>query len=152
MSHENYEYDYTNDLEEITFTDNMDFIDILFILQDFIIMHNILDNQISDILNIYSAKIKKLSNYNNYDVNTIFLLLYSSIMLYNDLANPKIIKKIKHNEFIKMFYNINNNQLLKNTLSCIYNKIYDKIKNENIKNNVLHNKNILTSKKSCMIL
>ena len=141
-----------NVLQNIILDDNIDFIDALFILQDFLISNNILDYQINRILDIYSKKIKNISKYNNYDQDIIFLLLYSSIMLYNDLANPQVINKIKHNEFIKMLENINNDQLTFDVLSNIYNKIYDKIKDKNIENNKLHDKTILTCKKSCIIL
>ena len=151
-----YENDeYINNLQNIILNDNNDFIDALFILQDFLSVNNILDYQINNILNIYSEKIKNISKYNNYDIDIIFLLLYSSIMLYNDLANPEVINKIKHNEFVKMLNNINNSQISCKFLSNIYNKIYDKINNENIKNNKLHNKKIITcekSTKSCIIL
>jgi hypothetical protein len=149
---ENNKNDCINEIQNISFDDNMTFVDTLFVLQNFLFIHNILDNHISIILDIYSSKIKKISNYNNYDQDTIFLLLYSSIMLYNDLANAHIINKIKHNEFIKMFDNINNNQLSRELLSDIYNKIYDRIKHENIQNNKLHDKKILTSKSSCVFL
>lgn len=76
------------------------------------------------------------------------MLLYVTIMLYNDLANPDIKNKIKLKGFIKMTDGLlNNNNFPKDFITEIYNDIYDKIKEENIENNILQNKKFEQSNK-----
>ena len=135
-----------DNLQNIMLTDDMNFTDLLFILQEFLFTHNILDNENILMLETYSEKIYKLKNFSCYNKDTIFLLLYLSIMLYNDLCDPRIINKIKQNEFIKLFNTIDD-KLSYDLLENIYNNI-----NDNIKNNILHDKKIITYKKSCIIL
>ena len=99
-----------NKLEIIELDENIDFADALFILQDFLHDNNILDYQIASILDDYSGKITKINSCKEYSQTELFLLLYSSIMLYNDLANPAIKKKLKLNGYIKMMNGCNNNK------------------------------------------
>jgi len=111
-----------DNLQDIMLTDDMNFTDLLFILQEFLFTHNILDNENILILETYSEKIYKLKNFSCYNKDTIFLLLYLSIMLYNDLCDPHIINKIKQNEFIKLFNTIDD-KLSYDLLENIYNNI-----------------------------
>ena len=111
----------------------------MFILQDFLQENEILDYQIASILDDYSEKITKINSCKEYNHDVLLILLYSSVMLYNDLANPKIKKKLKLNGYIKMMNGCNNNKNFPmNFLTNIYNKIYDKIKSYNIIDNILH--------------
>ena len=141
-------------LKEIILDDNIDFVDALFIFQDFLQNNKILDYQINELLDDYSGKIKRINSCKEYPQDVLFILLYSCIMLYNDLANPNVKKKIKLNGFINMLKGCNiNNNFPAEFLTNIYNKIYHKIKNENIINNKLHNEKIIYDKKSsCVIL
>ena len=139
-------------LKIIELNENIDFADALFILQDFLQENEILDYQIASILDDYSEKITKINTCKEYNHDVLLILLYSSVMLYNDLANPKIKKKLKLNGYIKMMNGCNNNKDFQiNFLTNIYTKIYDKIKNTNIKDNILHSNENL-NKKKCYIL
>ena len=81
------------------------------------------------------------------------MLLYLSLMMYNDLSNTNIKNKIKLNEFIKLTTGINNNLNFPiEFIKEIYNDIYDKIKDDNIIDNILHDKTIISDKKKCIIL
>jgi Sec7-like guanine-nucleotide exchange factor len=140
--------------DNITLDDNMDFVDALFVLQDYLSEKTISDNQNIFILETFSEKIKKLNKYKEIDQSSLFILLYVSIMLYNDLANPDIKHKIKLNKFINMLRGCNNKNEYNNDtnfptelLNDIYNKIYNKIKELNIKDNILDE-----PKRSCVIL
>ena len=47
---------------------------------------------------------------------------------------------------------LNNTNFPEEFITEIYNNIYDKIKEENIKNNILHDKQIISNNKTCIIL
>lgn len=129
-------------LKIIELNENIDFADALFILQDFLQENEILDYQIASILDDYSEKITKINSCKEYNHDVLLILLYSSVMLYNDLSNPEIKKKLKLQNFIKMMNGCNNNKNFPmNFLTNIYNKIYDKIKSYNIIDNILHQNN-----------
>ena len=137
----------------IKLDENSTFSEALFILQEFLQSYNVFGHQIYNLLDNYSGKIQNLNKYSEYPQDMLFMLLYISIMLYNDLANPKIINKIKLNTFIKMISDINNNiKIADDIIIDIYNSIYDKIKHDNIENNKLHDKKITYDKKYCNIL
>lgn len=133
---------------------DISFTNALSIFQDFISSNKIMDFQVYNLLDIWSAKINKLNKYNKYPHESIFMLLYVTIMLYNDLANPDIKNKIKLKSFIKMTNGLNNNNNFpEDFITEIYNDIYDKIKEENIENNILDYKKFEQSnKKTCIIL
>jgi hypothetical protein len=139
-------------LKLIKLNENIDFVDALFILQDFLQENEILDYQITSLLDDYSEKITKINTCKEYNHDVLLILLYSSVMLYNDLSNPVIKKKLKLKNFIKMMNGCNNNKDFQiNFLTHIYNKIYDRIKSYNIKDNILHSNDEL-NKKKCYIL
>jgi Sec7-like guanine-nucleotide exchange factor len=141
-------------LKDIKFENNLEFTDALFILQDFITNENIIDYQVQSILDDYSEKIMTLTDCNGYTKESLYILLYSSIMIYYDLVNIEIKNKIKLNSFIRMMAKCNNNDdFPKDFLTKIYNNIYDKIKELNIINNELHDKKITEDRKktSCAI-
>jgi len=147
------------DLTNITLEENCDFVCAMFIFQDFISKSNILENKINlyDLLNDYSEKIHKLTKYNNFEKDSLFILLYSSIMLYNDLADPDVKNKMTLKQFIKMLNGCNsNNNFPIELLNDIYNKIYDKIKKIDISNNIIELDNLGVSinkkNKTCIIL
>jgi hypothetical protein len=139
-------------LKIIKLDENIDFADALFILQDFLQENEILDYQITSILDDYSEKIIKINICKEYNNDTLLILLYSSVLLYNDLSNPEIKKKLKLQNFIKMMNGCNNNKdFPMDFLTKIYNKIYDRIKSYNITDNILHSNDEL-NKKKCYIL
>mgnify|MGYP003338990172 FL=1 len=112
-----------------------------------------MDFQIYNILDIWSGKICTLNKYKEYPRDALFMLIYLSIMLYNDLANPEIKNKMNLKKFIKMTDGLlNNTNFPEEFITEIYNNIYDKIKEENIKNNILHDKQIISNNKGCIIL
>jgi len=146
------------DLTNITLEENCDFVDAMFIFQDFISESNILETEINlhDLLNDYSEKIHNLKKYNNFEKDSLFILLYSSIMLYNDLANPYVKNKMKLKQFIKMLNGCNsNNNFPIELLNDIYKRIYNKIKMD-ISNNIIELDNLEVSinkkNKTCIIL
>jgi hypothetical protein len=149
-----YELDNTPEekLKLIELNEYIDFVDALFILQDFLQKNEILYYQITSLLVDYSEKITKINTCKEYNNDTILILLYSSVLLYNDLSNPVIKKKLKLKNFIKMMIGCNNNKDFPiDFLTHIYNKIYDRIKSYNIKDNILHSNDEL-NKKKCYIL
>ena len=146
------------DLTNITLEENCDFVDAMFIFQDFISESNILETEINlhDLLNDYSEKIHNLKKYNNFEKDSLFILLYLSIMLYNDLANPYVKNKMKLKQFIKMLNGCNsNNNFPIELLNDIYKRIYNKIKMD-ISNNIIELDNLEVSinkkNKTCIIL
>jgi hypothetical protein len=137
-------------LKLININSNMTFSQILFSFIDFSKKNSIIDNKLNNLLDDYSAKIIKLDSYKDYQQDMIFMLLYISIMMYNDLSNPDVKNKIKIEQFTKMvldFY-----KFPKDMIKNIYNDAYDKIKQENIENNLLHDKKMISNKKTCIIL
>ena len=80
-------------LRNINLDMDISFTGSLFILQDFISSNDIMDFQIYNILDIWSGKICTLNKYKEYPRDALFMLIYLSIMLYNDLANPEIKNK-----------------------------------------------------------
>lgn len=142
-------------LENLKLDENCNFVDTIFIFQDLLYENNITNNNKIDeynLINKYSEKIKNLKKYKNFTQESIFILLYSSIMLYNDLCNPTITKKLSLKQFIKMLYKCNSNENFPvELLTDIYTKIYNKIKALNIENNKLES---ITkqNKKTCIIL
>ena len=69
------------------------------------------------------------------------------VALTADLAGS-----MKLNGFIKMTNGINNNSNFPTDLiEQVYNDIYDKIKNEDIPNNILHDKKIKHDRKKCNV-
>lgn len=140
-------------IKNIEFNENLNFLDTFFILQNFISEEHIIDYQLASIFDEFSGKIKKLQSCSKYQQDSLFILLYSSTMTYNDLINPEIKNKIKLNNFIKMLEGCNNNNNFPTEfLTEIYDKIYDKIKEMNIKNNILHDKKIISDKQNKCIL
>lgn len=149
-----YESDNTPEekLKLIELNEYIDFVDALFILQDFLQKNEILDYQITSLLVDYSEKITKINTCKEYNNDALLILLYSSVLLYNDLSNPVIKKKLKLKNFIKMMNGCNNKKDFPiDFLTHIYNKIYDRIKSYNIKDNILHSNDEL-NKKKCYIL
>lgn len=138
-------------LKLIILESSMTFSQIILIFIDFINKNNIIDHQLNNLLDDYTEKIIQLETYKIYTPDNIFMLLYISIMIYNDLSNPDIKNKIKLQQFIKMT-NINNNTFSEDMIKHIYIDIYDYIKEKNIENNILHNKKIKNNKKKCIIL
>ena len=129
-------------LKDIQLDANMSFGESLFILQDFISNNDIIDFQIYNLLDIWSGKICLLNKYKEYPRDAIYMLIYVSIMLYNDLANPEIKNKMNLKKFIKMTNGLlNNTNFPEDLITEIYNNIYNKINKENN-----------FCKKNCMIL
>jgi Sec7-like guanine-nucleotide exchange factor len=91
----------------------------------------------------------------DYSQESIFILLYSSILLYNDLFNIKIQKKITLKQFIKMLKGCNSkNDFPEDLLISIYDnvQINNKANVDNIDNidNIARDKNKKNS--WCIIL
>ena len=122
-------------LKLIKLNNNTKFSEALFIFEDFIKYNYINRDYIPKLLDFYSGKIILLDEYKNYDQSNLFMLLYVSALLYDDLSNPYIKKKMKMKDFIKITNGLNNNsnfpiELIKE----IYNDIYDNTQNNNTQN------------------
>ena len=136
-------------LRNINLDMDISFTGSLFILQDFISSNDIMDFQIYNILDIWSGKICTLNKYKEYPRDALFMLIYLSIMLYNDLANPEIKNKMNLKKFIQMTNGLlNNKNFPEDFITEIYNNIYNKINGNGNRN---RNDNI-KSKKTCIIL
>jgi Sec7-like guanine-nucleotide exchange factor len=140
-------------LKSIKLNEECTFSEALLIFMDFIKKNSVIDYQVNSLLDDFSGKIKLLNKYKDYLQDSLFMLLYLSLMMYNDLSNTNIKNKIKLNEFIKLTTGINNNLNFPiEFIKEIYNDIYDKIKDDNIIDNILHDKTIISDKKKCIIL
>jgi Sec7-like guanine-nucleotide exchange factor len=140
-------------LKSIKLKEECTFSEALLIFVDFIKKNSVIDYQVNSLLDDFSGKIKLLNKYKDYLHDSLFMLLYLSLMMYNDLSNTNIKNKIKLNEFIKLTTGINNNSNFPiEFIKEIYNDIYDKIKDDNIIDNILHDKTIISDKKKCIIL
>lgn len=142
----------TQKIKEIELEKHTKFTEALFLLQDIISSDTISsdNNKVIIAMNDFSEKMKSIDCCKEYSQDAIFILLYSSILIYNDLFNIKIKKKITFNQFIKMLKGCNSEKdFPEDLLISIYNEIKEKNKNITIEN-IDKNKNMKNN--WCMIL
>ena len=98
-------------IKEIELEENTTFTDALFLLQDILSTDTDAsdNNKLTLIINDFSEKMRALKCCKDYSQDSIFILIYSSILLYNDIFNIKIKKKITLQQFIRMLKGCNSN-------------------------------------------
>lgn len=125
----------TQKIKEIELEEHTTFTEALFLLQDIISSDTISsdNNKVIIAMNDFSEKMISIDCCKEYSQDSIFILLYSSILLYNDLFNIKIQKKITLKQFIKMLKGCNSEKdFPEDLLISIYNEIEQKNINDKI--------------------
>ena len=125
----------TQKIKEIELEEHTTFTEALFLLQDIISSDTISsdNNKVIIAMNDFSEKMRSIDCCKEYSQDSIFILLYSSILLYNDLFNIKILKKITLKQFIKMLKGCNSEKdFPEDLLISIYNEIEQKNINDKI--------------------
>ena len=99
-------------IAEIDLEPNTSFVDALFFLQDIISEDSDSknNNKLCLIFDNFSQKMKSLECCKDFEQDAIFILLYSSILLYNDIFDIKIKKKITLQQFFKMLKGCNSSK------------------------------------------
>lgn len=113
-------------IKETELDENTTFVEALFLLQDILSSDSDSNdnNKAIIVMNDFSEKMKSLKCCLDYSQESIFILLYSSILLYNDIFNIKIKKKITMNQFIKMLKGCNSkNDFPEDFLISIYHNV-----------------------------
>jgi hypothetical protein len=144
-------------IKDTELDENTTFVEALFLLQEILSSDTDSNDNTKAIvaMNDFSEKMKSLKCCLDYSQESIFILLYSSILLYNDLFNIKIQKKITLKQFIKMLKGCNSkNDFPEDLLISIYDnvQINNKANVDNIDNidNIARDKNKKNS--WCIIL
>ena len=105
------------------------FVDYVFLIKKYNTEQNI---DLDYLLQKISKDIQQKRKFINLSSDSIYILLYSSLMLYDELNNKDITKKISKQQFISMLNKCNNGENFNvKLLSDIYNKINKKINKKN---------------------